>query len=143
MELRVWDCPWCGAPLPPAGLDSEVTCTSCGKATTLADGSDAIMREQQSRAEAEALFARLGRPPRWSQRFATRLVDWRIWVFGFPFALGALWWPIIISIALLVWSLRGERVDARRALQAMLAAKPRSQAHPLPRQLPSRMRTSR
>jgi DNA-directed RNA polymerase subunit RPC12/RpoP len=161
MEVRVWDCPSCGAPLPPAGLDSEVTCKSCGKSTTLTDGSDAMVREKQSRAEAEALFARLGRPPSWSQRFARSLVSWKIWVFGFPFALGILWrigeaprnwvmaawekifherllhvappvtawvvqamFPIGVALALLVWSLLGERVDARRELQAMLAAKP-------------------
>jgi predicted RNA-binding Zn-ribbon protein involved in translation (DUF1610 family) len=161
MELRVAGCPSCGAPLPPAGIEGEVTCPSCGTVTSLADGSEAVLREHQSRAEAEALFARLGRPPRWSQRFATRLVDWRLWVLGFPFALGALWWlgavprdwiqaawerlfhqrllhvappvlawliqasfPILLSIGLLVWSLLGERVDARRELQAMLAAKP-------------------
>jgi len=161
MELRVWDCPSCGAPLPPAGQGTEVTCTSCGKQTTLADGSDAIVREQQSRAEADAIFARLGRPPRWSQRVASRLADWKVWVFLFPFALGLLWtvaeiprgwvegaweklfherllhvaspavawivagwFQLVFAIWLLVWSLLGERVDARRELQAMLAAKP-------------------
>lgn len=161
MELRVWDCPSCGAPLPPAGLDSDVTCTSCGKQTTIADGSDAIVREKQSRAEAEAIFEKLGRPPRWSQRVAAGLASWKVWVLGFPFALGLLWtigekprnwfeaiwehlfherlehvvspakafllhdgFQVAVAVGLLVWSLLGERVDARRDLQAMLAAKP-------------------
>jgi predicted RNA-binding Zn-ribbon protein involved in translation (DUF1610 family) len=161
MELRVWDCPSCGAPLPPAGLGSDVTCRACGKQTTIADGSDAILREKQSRAEAEAIFARLGQPPRWSQRVASSLASWKVWVFGFPFALGLLWtvgekprnwleaaweklfhvrlehvvsptasmllhagFQMLLAVALLVWSLLGERVDARRDLQAMLAAKP-------------------
>ncbi|HSD86005.1 MAG TPA: hypothetical protein VLB44_00765 [Kofleriaceae bacterium] len=161
MQLKVYDCPECGAPLPPSGLDTEVTCTACGKQAQLESGSDAVLREQKSRAEAEALFAKLGKPPRWSQRVAARLVDWRLWVLGFPFLLGILSWIsdvprgwveaawehhfherllhvvspvtgwlidagfiVAISIALLVWSLLGERVDARRDLQAMLAAKP-------------------
>jgi DNA-directed RNA polymerase subunit RPC12/RpoP len=161
VELRVYECPSCGAPLPPTGMDTHVACTACGKQTKIESGSDAVLREQKSRADAETLFAKLGRPPRWSQRFATYLVSWKIWVFGFPFALGLVvtiadkprdWllagWEAVfharllnvaspfvgsvishgftvgILIALLVWSLLGERIDARRDLQAMLAAKP-------------------
>ncbi len=88
MEVKVYDCPHCGAPLPPSGLDTAVKCTSCGKQTTLESGSDAVLREEKSRAE--ALFTRLGQPPRWSQRIAAQLVDWRIWVFGFPLLVGIL-----------------------------------------------------
>jgi DNA-directed RNA polymerase subunit RPC12/RpoP len=161
MELRVYDCPHCGAPLPPSGLDATVQCTSCGKQTTLESGSDAVRREEKSRGEAEALFARLGQPPRWAQRVAARLVDWRLWIVGFPFLVGILvkigtqprawieegyehffharmlhvmspvvgWLSTSVFIVatilgLLIWSLLGERVDARRDLQAMLAAKP-------------------
>ena len=161
MEVKVYECPHCGAPLPPSGLDATVKCTSCGEQTTLDSGSDAVFREEKSRREAEALFERLGHAPRWSQRVAVRLVDWRIWIFGFPFFIGILvqigerprawiaegyehffharmlhvmspvlgWlatsiFIVTIILGLLIWSLLGERVDSRRDLQAMLAAKP-------------------
>jgi hypothetical protein len=148
--------------LPPAGEGTQVACTSCGRQTSVDTGSDAVLAEQRSRAEAETLYAKLGRPPRWSQRVATYLVSWKLWVIGFPFLIGILvsisqvpenWvqgayehlfharlmhvaspivgallsriFIVVISIGLLVWSLLGERIDARRDLQAMLAAKPR------------------
>ena len=84
METRVYDCPDCGAPLPPAADGEHVTCAACGKPAVIESGGAAVLREQRSRAEAEALFAKLGRPPSWSQRVAVRLIDWRLWLFGLP-----------------------------------------------------------
>jgi hypothetical protein len=161
VDVRMYSCPQCGAPLPAAGEGTQVTCGSCRKQTSIDSGSDAVLAEQRSRAEAEALYAKLGRPPRWSQRAATYLVSWKLWVIGFPFLIGILvsisqvpenwvqgayehlfharlmhvaspvvaqllsrFFIVVISIGLLVWSLLGERIDARRDLQAMLAAKP-------------------
>jgi hypothetical protein len=120
-----------------------------------------MVREQQSRKQAETLFATLGAAPSWSQRVAVVLVNKWLWLLGLPFMLAIVvrvaniperalehWWeghrharllhvvsPVAawlltvgwvsgLMIALLVWSLFGERVDARRDLQAALASKP-------------------
>ena len=136
-------------------------CTFCGESTTTEPGGAAMRREQESRKEAEALFASLGRGPSWSQRAAAFLVKPKLWLFGYPLLLYALmrasqaperavwsWWeahrherllhvvsPVsgwmlsmafvaTIVVTVLVWSLFGERVDARRELQAALACKP-------------------
>lgn len=159
--LHVLDCPTCGAPLPAAAEDERVTCTFCGAATTTEPGGAAMRRERESRKEAEALFASLGRGPSWSQRVAAFLVKPKLWLFGYPVLLYVLmrasqvpehaiwsWWeahrherlahvasPVTgwllnigfvaaIVVGVLVWSLFGERVDARRDLQAALACKP-------------------
>ncbi|MBX3217407.1 MAG: hypothetical protein KF850_35580 [Labilithrix sp.] len=159
--LHVLDCPKCGAPLPRATTDAVVICTFCGESTTTEPGGAAMRREQESRKEAEALFASLGRGPSWSQRVAAFLVKPKLWLFGYPLLLYALmrasqaperavwsWWeahrherllhvvaPVsgwmlsmafvaTIVVTVLVWSLFGERVDARRELQAALACKP-------------------
>lgn len=145
----------------PSEDGAHVTCRFCGGATTIEDGGAAMVREQRSRKEAEALYARLGKPPSWSQRFAVVLVNWKLWLVGLPFMVVLLarlaelpsgvverWWerhrharlvhvasPAMgwlltvgwaggLAILLLVWSLFGERIDARRDLQAALASKP-------------------
>lgn len=159
--LHVFDCPSCGAPLPPAADGAHVACSYCGEETVVESGGAAMLRERASREEAEALFATLGQPPSWSQRVAAFLVKPKLWLFGFPVllyglvlasegpqhAVESLWEslrherlrhvasPVVawiltsgftatVVVALLVWSLLGERVDARRDLQAALACKP-------------------
>jgi LSD1 subclass zinc finger protein len=159
--LLLLDCPKCGAPLTPADSGALVECKFCGATTTAEPGGAAMRREQESRKEAEALFASLGHGPSWSQRVAAFLVQPKLWLFGYPVLLYLLmrisqapehlvwsWWeahrherlahvvsPVTgwlvnigavatIVVAVLVWSLFGERVDARRDLQAALACKP-------------------
>ena len=160
-EVRVFECPGCGAPLPAAADGEHVTCAYCRKATVIDYSGAAMVREQASRREAEALYATLGQPPSWSQRVAVVLTNGWLWLFGMPFmlalllriaavprqAIDAAWeasrherlhhvaapllgwlldvgWPAGAILFLLVWSLFGERIDARRDLQAALASKP-------------------
>jgi LSD1 subclass zinc finger protein len=147
--------------LPAAADGAHVTCEFCKAATVIEYGGAAMVREQASRKEAEALFATLGQPPSLSQRIAVGLTNKWLWIIGLPFmlafllrvsqvpehAMNAAWellrherlrhvappmmswllgvgWQAAVILGLLVWSLLGERIDARRDLQAALACKP-------------------
>ena len=160
-EVRVFDCPECHAPLPPAADGAHVTCTFCGQATTIDYSGAAMVREQASREAAEKLYATLGHPPTWSQKVALVLTNKWLWILGLPFMLAlfarlgslpehatqhayealtharmmhvispiAAWvlgivWQAGLLGGVMVWSLFGARVDARRDLQVALASKP-------------------
>lgn len=159
--LAVFSCPSCGAPLPEANDGASATCAYCGETARVHTGAEAEHVARKARADAEALLARLGRPPSLLQQVAVTLSSpWAVWL-GFPtaavlfFQLGTWpmkwfgpWWeaahherflhvvspsmawviellgPVLGLWVLLAWGLFGARLDARRELQAALAAKP-------------------
>jgi hypothetical protein len=97
-DVAVFTCPSCGAPLQGVKDGTTTTCAFCGETSTVHTGAAAELTARQARADAEALLARLGRPPSWPQQVAIALSSpWAVWL-GFPlaaalfFQLGA--WPM-------------------------------------------------
>src|SRR5438045_2880437 len=105
-QLQVFDCPSCGAPLawvaPPAQpsaavvqplagpaslpgpgvIGQDAKCAHCGTVTPIESGGAAELKAREARAEAEAVFAKLGEPPSRFARMAVVLANPWVWGLG-------------------------------------------------------------